>query len=160
MQSSFRSSKLVHVVIALYSLIALNSSGVFVSALNLGIHSPGVSIQVSKGCSRKCESAFCSVPPLLRYGKYCGLLYSGCPGEKPCDGLDACCMTHDACVQARNNDYLSRECSQKFINCVERFKSAGAHTFKGNSCDPEEVINLIKVVMEAALHAGKVFHKP
>ncbi|KAF3625987.1 hypothetical protein FXO37_30564 [Capsicum annuum] len=40
-----------------------------------------------------------SVPPLLRYGKYCGIMYSGCPGEQPCDGLDACCMTHDLCIQ-------------------------------------------------------------
>ena len=38
------------------------------------------------------------VPPLLRYGKYCGIGYTGCPGEKPCDGLDACCQDHDACI--------------------------------------------------------------
>lgn len=46
------------------------------------------------------------VPPLLRYGKYCGLLYSGCPGEKPCDGLDACCMKHDSCVQSKNSEFV------------------------------------------------------
>ena len=27
------------------------------------------------------------LPPLLRYNKYYGLLYNGCPGEKPCDLL-------------------------------------------------------------------------
>ncbi|KAM7477354.1 hypothetical protein LguiA_025567 [Lonicera macranthoides] len=43
-----------------------------------------------------------SLPPFLRYGKYCGLLYGGCPGEKPCDGLDSCCMQHDACIAAKN----------------------------------------------------------
>jgi hypothetical protein len=43
------------------------------------------------------------VPPLLRYGKYCGILYSGCPGEKPCDALDACCMVHDHCVDTHNS---------------------------------------------------------
>jgi hypothetical protein len=43
------------------------------------------------------------VPPLLRYGKYCGILYSGCPGEKPCDALDACCMVHDHCVATHNS---------------------------------------------------------
>jgi hypothetical protein len=48
-----------------------------------------------------------AVPPFLRYGKYCGLLYSGCPGEKPCDGLDACCMKHDACIQSKNSKYSS-----------------------------------------------------
>jgi len=46
-----------------------------------------------------------TVPPLLRYGKYCGLLYSGCPGERPCDGLDACCMKHDQCVQSKNSEF-------------------------------------------------------
>jgi len=35
-----------------------------------------------------------AVPSFFRYGKYCGLIYSGCPGEKPCDGLDACCLKH------------------------------------------------------------------
>lgn len=40
--------------------------------------------------------------PFLRYGKYCGILYSGCPGEPPCDALDACCMHHDNCVQAKS----------------------------------------------------------
>jgi len=49
------------------------------------------------------------VPPLLRYGKYCGILYSGCPGEKPCDALDACCMVHDHCVDTHNSR-LSQLC--------------------------------------------------
>jgi len=34
----------------------------------------------------------------IKYGKYCGVGYSGCPGEKPCDDIDACCMAHDDCV--------------------------------------------------------------
>ncbi|KAF3453510.1 hypothetical protein FNV43_RR03950 [Rhamnella rubrinervis] len=101
-----------------------------------------------------------TVPPFLRYGKYCGLLYSGCPGEIPCDGLDACCMKHDACVQSKNNDYLSQECSQNFINCMENFRNSKGRTFKGNKCEVDEVIGVINVVMEAALLAGRVLHKP
>ncbi|KFK35558.1 hypothetical protein AALP_AA4G006600 [Arabis alpina] len=131
-----------------------------VSALNIGVQLTNPSITVSKECSRKCESQFCSVPPFLRYGKYCGLLYSGCPGERPCDGLDSCCMKHDACVQSKNNDYLSQECSQKFINCMNSFRDTKQPTFKGNKCDAEQVINVLSVVMEAALIAGKVFKKP
>ncbi|WCJ28742.1 Phospholipase A2 family protein [Euphorbia peplus] len=129
-------------------------------ALNIGVQTSDSAITVGKECSRKCESEFCSVPPLLRYGKYCGLLYSGCPGEKPCDGLDACCMKHDACVQAKNNDYLSQECSQNFINCMTKFKNTNGQTFKGNMCQVDEVIEVISVVMEAALLAGRVLHKP
>ncbi|TYK28548.1 phospholipase A2-alpha [Cucumis melo var. makuwa] len=129
-------------------------------ALNIGVQALDASITMSKDCSRKCESEFCSVPPLLRYGKYCGLLYSGCPGERPCDGLDACCMKHDACVVAKNDDYLSQECSQSFLNCMENFKRSRSRPFKGNKCQVDEVIDVISFVMEAALIAGKVFHKP
>ncbi|XP_062093388.1 phospholipase A2-alpha [Humulus lupulus] len=131
-----------------------------VGALNIGVQAIDASVSVSKSCSRTCESDFCSVPPFLRYGKYCGLLYSGCPGEKPCDGLDACCMKHDACVQSKNNAYLSQECSQTFLNCMTSFKNSGGHTFKGNTCDAGEVIEVISVVMEAALLAGRYLHKP
>ncbi|KAG6740022.1 hypothetical protein POTOM_057656 [Populus tomentosa] len=142
------------------SLLVLAFSSFSVQALNIGVQSTDSAISLSKECSRKCESEFCSVPPFLRYGKYCGLLYSGCPGEKPCDGLDACCMKHDACVQAKNNDYLSQECSQNFINCMNNFRNSGAHTFKGNKCQADEVIDVISVVMEAALLAGRALHKP
>ncbi|XP_011017752.1 PREDICTED: phospholipase A2-alpha-like [Populus euphratica] len=142
------------------SLLVLAFSSFSVQALNIGVQTTGSAISLSKDCSRKCESEFCSVPPFLRYGKYCGLLYSGCPGEKPCDGLDACCMKHDACVQAKNNDYLSQECSQNFINCMNNFRNSGAHTFKGNKCQVDEVIDVISLVMEAALLAGRALHKP
>lgn len=146
--------------IFLFFSVFLTFFGVSIHALNIGIQTAGTSIQVSKACSRKCESEFCSVPPFLRYGKYCGLLYSGCPGETPCDGLDACCMRHDACVQRKGNDYLSQQCSQQFINCMDNFSKSGGHTFKGSTCQADDVIEIIKVVMEAALLAGRVFHNP
>ncbi|KAK4797976.1 hypothetical protein SAY86_030302 [Trapa natans] len=93
-----------NLVIALIYISALRFSFTSVGALNVGIQAQNVAISLGKECSRKCESEFCSVPPFLRYGKYCGLLYSGCPGETPCDGLDACCMKHDACVQDNNSE--------------------------------------------------------
>lgn len=43
---------------------------------------------------------------------------------------------------------------------MEKFKRAGGHSFKGNTCGVEEVIDVIIVVMEAALLAGRVLHKP
>eukprot|EP00262_Sarcandra_glabra_P020843 TRINITY_DN8479_c0_g1_i1.p1 TRINITY_DN8479_c0_g1~~TRINITY_DN8479_c0_g1_i1.p1 ORF type:complete len:155 (+),score=21.91 TRINITY_DN8479_c0_g1_i1:53-517(+) len=131
-----------------------------INALNVGVQNNDSAITVSKECSRKCESEFCAVPPFLRYGKYCGLLYSGCPGEKPCDGLDSCCEIHDACVQANNNDYLSQECNQGLLNCIDEFKDSGRQTFEGNKCMVDEVIDVISLVIEAALIAGRVLHKP
>ncbi|KAI4352715.1 hypothetical protein L6164_006937 [Bauhinia variegata] len=148
------------VLLLLSSTLALKFLSIPTLALNIGAETTGVAVSVSKECSRTCESSFCSVPPFLRYGKYCGLLYSGCPGEKPCDGLDACCMKHDQCVQDKNNDYLSQECSQKLINCMDNFKNSGAPSFKGNQCQVDDVIEVVKIVMEAALLAGRVLHKP
>lgn len=58
------------------------------------------------------------------------------------------------------DDYLSQECSQTFINCMNNFKNSKAPTFKGNTCDVDDVIEVIHVVMEAALLAGRVLHKP
>ena len=37
----------------------------------------------------------------MRYGKYCGVGWSGCDGEEPCDDLDACCRDHDSCVEKK-----------------------------------------------------------
>ncbi|MQM04438.1 hypothetical protein Taro_037235 [Colocasia esculenta] len=101
-----------------------------------------------------------TVPPLLRYGKFCGILYSGCPGEKPCDGLDACCQIHDACVQSKHDDYLSQECNRNFLNCMKRFKSSRRPTFKGNKCSVVEVVDVISFFIEAALLAGRALHRP
>uniref|UniRef100_A0A5B7CCT5 phospholipase A2 n=1 Tax=Davidia involucrata TaxID=16924 RepID=A0A5B7CCT5_DAVIN len=142
------------------SLIVLNFSVISIHALNVGVQAD-TALSLSKECSRKCESQFCNVPtPLLRYGKYCGLLYGGCPGEKPCDGLDACCMKHDDCIGAKNNDYLSQECNQNLLNCIDKFKESGSRTFKGNTCSVDEVTGVITVVIDAALLAGRYLHRP
>ncbi|KAE8780783.1 putative phospholipase A2-1-like protein [Hordeum vulgare] len=37
----------------------------------------------------------------IRYGKFCGVGWSGCEGEEPCDDLDACCRDHDHCVDKK-----------------------------------------------------------
>uniref|UniRef100_A0A453IG73 Uncharacterized protein n=1 Tax=Aegilops tauschii subsp. strangulata TaxID=200361 RepID=A0A453IG73_AEGTS len=69
------------------------------------------------------------VPPVLRYGKYCGILYSGCPGEKPCDALDACCMVHDHCVAA-NNSTISSPSSTHFSSSIylnRKDRTGGKH---------------------------------
>ncbi|PWA52553.1 Phospholipase A2, active site-containing protein [Artemisia annua] len=143
----------------LVSIFTLNYFAISLFALK--VHVGGnTGLSLAKECSNKCESSFCKVPPLLRYGKYCGILYSGCPGEKPCDELDACCMKHDACISANNNNYLSEVCNQGLLSCVERFKKAGSKTFKGNTCDANDVTNTISLVMNAAVLAGRYIHKP
>ncbi|KAH7849608.1 hypothetical protein Vadar_020334 [Vaccinium darrowii] len=153
-----QSSKLVLLLLSFY-LVVFNFSFISVHALNIGIQASS-DLSLSKECSRKCESEFCQVAPFLRYGKYCGLLYSGCPGEKPCDGIDSCCMKHDACIQSKNNDYLSTECNQDFLNCIAAFKRSGGKTFKGSTCSVGEVTKVMTDVIDAALLAGRYLHKP
>ncbi|KAF7820549.1 phospholipase A2-alpha-like [Senna tora] len=46
------------------------------------------------------------------------------------------------------------------MECMKKFEKTGGATFKGNKCKVDDVIEVIKVVMEAALFAGRVFHKP
>lgn len=58
------------------------------------------------------------------------------------------------------DDYLSQECNQNFLNCISRVRESGKGSFKGNKCMVEEVVDVISLVMEAALLAGRVLHKP
>ncbi|GJM96355.1 hypothetical protein PR202_ga13181 [Eleusine coracana subsp. coracana] len=128
------------------------------AALDIGLQSAGDGPNKKQACSRTCESDHCTTPPFLRYGKYCGILYSGCPGEKPCDALDACCMHHDNCVQAKD-DYLSTQCNEALLECLGKLRE-GTDTFEGNKCMIDEVIDVIQLVIEAAVVAGRVLHKP
>ncbi|KAL2501044.1 putative phospholipase A2-like protein 1 [Forsythia ovata] len=41
----------------------------------------------------------CVTTVRIRYGKYCGVGWTGCLGEDPCDDLDAFCKIHDECVE-------------------------------------------------------------
>ncbi|TVU24722.1 hypothetical protein EJB05_27175, partial [Eragrostis curvula] len=121
----------------------------------------GGSDDTASDCSRTCESEHCTAAPLMRYGKYCGLSYTGCPGESPCDALDACCMLHDACVQATDNDYLNMWCNQSLLDCVAAARpSTAGTTFAGNQCNVTEVADEIMSVVEAAVFAKRILHKP
>ncbi|KAJ3702922.1 hypothetical protein LUZ61_006627 [Rhynchospora tenuis] len=143
-------------LVALLLLLATQSH-----ALSVGLHAYnfGLNVGGKQGCSHTCESENCNVPPILRYGKYCGVMYTGCPGEKPCDALDACCMVHDACVTANNNDYLNLECNQNLSNCIAKVNTAGP-TFQGNKCSLDQVSQEISLIMDAAILAGRALHKP
>ncbi|KAK6784376.1 hypothetical protein RDI58_017831 [Solanum bulbocastanum] len=70
------------------------------SFTNPSIFSYKCQVRYSKTCvAENCNSIG------IRYGKYCGVGWSGCPGEKPCDDLDACCKIHDECVEKNDGSY-------------------------------------------------------
>ncbi|AES77093.1 probable phospholipase A2 homolog 1 [Medicago truncatula] len=76
----------------------------------------------SANCSKKCIAELCDTMG-IKYGKYCGVGYSGCPGEKPCDDIDACCMAHDDCVGKFGMTHV--KCHKKFKKCLIRAQKAG-----------------------------------
>lgn len=59
----------------------------------------------------------------IKYGKYCGVGHSGCPGEKPCDDLDACCEIHDDCVGKHGMTNI--KCHEKFKKCIKKVQKSG-----------------------------------
>ncbi|XP_073011574.1 probable phospholipase A2 homolog 1 [Typha latifolia] len=77
--------------------------------------------QTQVRCSRSCVAESCDSVG-IRYGKYCGVGWSGCPGEKPCDDLDACCKDHDECVEKKG--LMSVRCHEKFKSCIKKVKKS------------------------------------
>ncbi|OMO67323.1 Phospholipase A2, partial [Corchorus capsularis] len=73
-------------------------------------------------CSRTCVAVNCNSVG-IRYGKYCGVGWSGCPGEKPCDDLDACCKIHDECVEKKG--LINVKCHEKFKSCIKKVQKSG-----------------------------------
>ncbi|KAL0905327.1 hypothetical protein M5K25_023739 [Dendrobium thyrsiflorum] len=78
--------------------------------------------KVKGTCSRSCVAESCDTFG-IRYGKFCGVGWSGCPGEKPCDDLDACCMAHDECVG--KGGMTNVKCHGKLKRCMKKVKKSG-----------------------------------
>ncbi|KAK6944853.1 hypothetical protein RJ641_025955 [Dillenia turbinata] len=77
-------------------------------------------------CSKRCVAENCNTIG-IRYGKYCGVGWSGCPGEKPCDDLDACCKIHDECVDKKGMTNV--KCHEKFKTCIKKVQKSGKAGF-------------------------------
>ncbi|CAL5186371.1 unnamed protein product [Lathyrus oleraceus] len=73
-------------------------------------------------CSTTCNVELCGTMG-IKYGKYCGIDYWGCAGEKPCDDADACCMGHDECVGKFGMSHV--KCHIRLRNCLTRVQKSG-----------------------------------
>eukprot|EP00268_Persea_americana_P051682 TRINITY_DN5725_c0_g1_i4.p1 TRINITY_DN5725_c0_g1~~TRINITY_DN5725_c0_g1_i4.p1 ORF type:complete len:141 (+),score=22.56 TRINITY_DN5725_c0_g1_i4:627-1049(+) len=80
-------------------------------------------------CSRSCVAENCNSIG-IRYGKFCGVGWTGCPGEKPCDDLDECCKIHDECVEKKGMTNV--KCHEKFKRCIQKVKKSGKMGFSMN----------------------------
>ncbi|XP_010447851.1 PREDICTED: phospholipase A2-gamma-like [Camelina sativa] len=131
--------------------LARIASGLTAFLLFAVVHSEGK-------CSKTCIVQNCN-SLVIRYGKYCGIGYYGCPGEKPCDGLDACCMTHDNCVDQKGMIYVN--CHKQFIRCVNKLsrsikKSNGQKIGFSEQCPYSTVIPTVYNGMNYGIFFSKI----
>ncbi|KAJ9183846.1 hypothetical protein P3X46_007652 [Hevea brasiliensis] len=98
-------------------------------------------------CSRTCVAENCNSVG-IRYGKYCGVGWTGCPGEKPCDDLDACCKIHDECVEKKG--LMSIKCHEKFKSCIKKVKKSGKVGFS-RDCPYETAVPTMVQGMDMAI---------
>ncbi|KAH7519169.1 probable phospholipase A2 homolog 1 [Ziziphus jujuba] len=98
-------------------------------------------------CSRTCVAQNCNSVG-IRYGKFCGVGWSGCPGEKPCDDLDACCQIHDDCVS--NKGLTNVKCHEKFKRCIKKVQKSGKVGFS-RECPYETAVPTMVQGMDLAI---------
>ncbi|XP_021751278.1 probable phospholipase A2 homolog 1 [Chenopodium quinoa] len=98
-------------------------------------------------CSKRCIALNCDNVG-IKYGKYCGVGYSGCPGENPCDDVDACCQIHDDCVDKHGMTNI--KCHQKFKRCIKKAQKSGKAGFS-KDCPYDVVVHTMVQGMDMAI---------
>ena len=53
--------------------------------------------------------------------------FSMTSGEAPCDGLDACCKSHDDCVE--QSGMLANKCHSAFVQCMRKEEKRNRNGF-------------------------------
>ena len=81
----------------------------------------------SPPCASRCEHAEHCTEFSIKYGTYCGVGHTGCPGVAPCDSYDACCETHDNCVN--KTSVVDGRCHAALKNCLNAALKSGAPTW-------------------------------
>ena len=76
-------------------------------------------------CARTCVARHCGDFTRIRYGRWCGEGHAGCPETEPCDGLDAACQTHDACVKEASTQERKDACGDAFVANLTAFVAGG-----------------------------------
>ncbi|KAL7093728.1 hypothetical protein ACP275_11G057900 [Erythranthe tilingii] len=99
------------------------------------------------GCSGTCAAENCDTIE-IRYGKYCGVGWTGCRGEKPCDDLDACCQIHDQCVDQYGMSSI--KCHKECKKCIENVKKSGKVGFS-NNCTYDRALPTLTECMDLAV---------
>ncbi|CAH9098502.1 unnamed protein product [Cuscuta europaea] len=115
--------------------------------LTILVYSPLLIESSHVGCSTRCIAENCNSIG-IKYGKYCGVGWTGCPGEKPCDDLDACCKIHDDCVEKAGMTNV--KCHEKFTKCIKKVQKSGKVGFS-RDCPYDTAVPTMVQGMEMAI---------
>ncbi|KAG9159625.1 hypothetical protein Leryth_013600 [Lithospermum erythrorhizon] len=90
---------------------------------------------------------FFSIFPSI-YSQYCGVGWTGCEGEKPCDDVDACCKVHDDCTGKKGVNNV--KCHTKFKSCITKVLKSGKVGFS-SECPYSTVVPTMAQGMDMAI---------
>ncbi|KAG0593564.1 hypothetical protein KC19_1G339200 [Ceratodon purpureus] len=124
----------------------------FITTLLFSTGSALILNYTTRGCSKHCESINCDNARTIRYGKFCGVGYTGCPNQSPCDRLDACCRQHDFCVGTNSANFPNQTCRYNLRSCLQQYLSTGASVYHGSNCTAMTVQNTVMVAMESTTY--------
>jgi hypothetical protein len=111
-----------------------------------------------KTCSRVCTAQDLTSLS-LKYGKYCGVGYSGCEGEPPCDAYDRCCKRHDKCVGSSGISESDLACHDVFKKCLAKAEAKGEASFS-NDVDVSALVKTMSQGMDLASMFAGMMKKP
>ena len=89
-------------------------------------------------CATACAAEQCDSFG-IRWGRFCGVTHTGCPGVAPCDEYDSCCSAHDGCVSEGGLGARDVQCHADFTACLARARAAGAPPWS-NRCSVAQVV--------------------
>ena len=95
--------------------------------LALVISPSSLVLAVPSPCVSRCDHAEHCREFSIKYGSYCGVGHTGCPGVAPCDSYDACCQTHDDCVN--RTSVADARCHAALKSCLNTQLASGAPTW-------------------------------
>lgn len=99
-------------------------------------------------CATTCEASSCNTFT-IKYGRYCGITHTGCPGTEPCDAYDSCCAAHDACVVGGGVSSSDLLCHSTFKACLSDALAAGEQPWS-DTCSASQIVQTMSNGMDLA----------
>ena len=130
---------------------------VLLALLAVGARGAGAGGAGARACATQCAASDCGGAG-IRWGRYCGVVHTGCPGTAPCDAYDACCQAHDACVRGGGLSAADVACHSTFTACRAAAEAARLPPWSdlsASGCSVRQVVStMTEGIRRASAFAG------